>query len=87
MRRARAAFSRNRAPKSAGTAHLLDDEVLQLRGLDEEVAERGRRVGVGEVQGDAVVRPERLHLEAERVTEAGRERHRPRRVDAAAERA
>ena len=45
-----------------------------------------RRVCVGKVQRDPVVRPERLHLERERVAQLRLERHRPRRVDAAAER-
>ena len=38
------------------------------------------------MQRDAVVRPERLRLDVERVAKPGRERHRPRRVHAPAER-
>ena len=86
IRSARAAFSRKREPKSAVCADLLDDEVLELLRLDEQVGERGRRVGVREVERDPVVRPERLHLEPERVADPRRERHRPGRVDAPAER-
>ena len=67
-------------------ADLLHDEILELLRLDEEIGERGRRICVGEVERDPVVRPERLHLGAERVAQPGRQRHRPRRVDAPAER-
>ena len=66
--------------------HLLDDELLDLVGLDEQVRERGRRVCVRQVERDPVVRPERLRLERQRVAEPRRERHRPGRVHAPAER-
>src|SRR5205085_791935 len=42
---------------------------------------RRRGVGVGEVERDAVVRPERAHLEPQRVAQARTERDRPRSVD------
>ena len=67
-------------------ADLLNDEILELARLDEQVGEGGRGIGIGEVQRDPVVRPERLHLEPESVANARGERHRPRRVHPAAER-
>ena len=64
---------------------LLDDELLDVLGRDQELGERGRRVGVGQVERDAVVRPDRLHLEAEGLAQARGEGERPRRVNPAAE--
>ena len=49
-------------------------------------ASGGRHVGVREVERDSVVRPERLHVEVERVAEPRAQRHRPGRVHAPAER-
>ena len=46
-----------------GPPDLLHDEVLELLRLDEQLRQRRRRVRVGEVECDPVVRPERLHLE------------------------
>ena len=40
-------------------AHLLDDEVLDVRRVDGEVLDRQRYIRLGEVQGDPVVRPDR----------------------------
>ena len=67
-------------------AHLLHDEVLQLVGLHHQLGEGRRLVGVGEMERDAVVRPDELHLETERIPHTGCQRHRPRRVHAATER-
>ena len=60
--------------------HLLHDELLDLVGRDEQIGDRRRQVGLGQVQRDPVVRPDRLRLEPERVAQAGAERHRPGRV-------
>jgi hypothetical protein len=69
-----------------GVPHLGDDEILDVAGVDLQVVERRRRVRLGEVQGDPVVRPDRLGLDAVRLPQAGRDRHRPRRVHTSAER-
>ena len=42
--------------------HFLDDELLQFVGRDQDVVGRRRRVGVREMDRDAVIRPDRLHL-------------------------
>ena len=86
MRSARPAFSRKREPKSALPASSCDDEVLELLGRDEDVLGRRRRVGVRQVEGDAVVRPDRVHLEPERLAQPVPERERPGSVHASAER-
>ena len=65
---------------------LREDELLDLVRVELEVGERRRRVRVGEVQRDAVVRPERVRVEVERVAQARGEREPPRRVHAATER-
>ena len=70
-----------------GLAELGDDELLDLVRVDPQVVGTGRRVGVREVKGDPVVRPDRLHLEPERGTDARAQGHRPGSVHAAAERA
>ena len=67
-------------------ADLRDDELLDLLRRDQQVGEGRRRVRLGQVQRDPVVRPDRLRLEPERVAQAGGERHPPRRVHAPAER-
>ena len=67
-------------------ADLGDDEVLDLARVDHQLVDRRRDVGLGEVQRDPVVRPDRLRLDAERVAQPRGDRHRPRRVHAAAER-
>ena len=48
---------------------LAEEQLLDLVGVEQEVGERRRRVGVGEVERDAVVRPDRLHVESERVAQ------------------
>ena len=59
---------------------LGDDQLLQLGGIDEHVVDGRRRIRVREMEGDAVIRPDCIHLEPERLAQAGRERERPRRV-------
>ena len=53
-------------------AHLGDDELLDLVRVDEQLVGRRRRVGVRQVERDAVVRPDRLRLEPERRRAAAR---------------
>ena len=72
--------------EQGGAPHLLDDELLDLVRRQEQVGDRRQHVGLGQVERDPVVRPDRLHLEPERVAQAGAERHRPRRMHARAER-
>src|SRR5439155_6016635 len=67
-------------------AHLLDDEVVELVGIDEELLGRGRGIRVRKVEGDSVVGPDRLRVEAERVAHARTDGHRPWSVYARAER-
>ena len=56
------------------SAELGHDELLDLVRVDDQLVGGRRRVRVREVDGDAVVRPERLRLEAERVTQPRAER-------------
>ena len=72
--------------EEGGLPHLLDDELLDLVGGEHQIGDRRRHVGLGQVQRDPVVRPDRLHLEPERVAQARAERHRPWRVHPRAER-
>ena len=67
-------------------ADLGDDEVLQLLRADEQLLLGRRRVRVGQVERDAVVRPDEVDLEPERLAQARGERQRPGRVHAGAER-
>ena len=67
-------------------AELGDDEILDLGRLEQQIGDRRRRVGVGEVDRDPVVRPDRLRVEPERLAQPAGDRHRPGRVHAAAER-
>ena len=63
---------------------LAEQEVLDLPGVEGEVGQRGRHVGVREVERDPVVRPQRLDVEAQRVAQACAQGHRPRRMHATA---
>ena len=69
-----------------GAAELGHDELLDLRRVDDQFLRRWRSVRIRQVDGDPVVRPERLHFEAQRVPQPGADRHRPRRVHPGAER-
>ena len=73
-----------RAEESA-LAHLLHDELFDVLGRDDDVVSRRRRVGIGQVQCDAVVGPNGLHLDPERLAQPSGQRKRPRRVNARAE--
>jgi len=84
QQRARRVLAEPGAEEGAA-AELGDDEALDLVRIDEHVVGERRCVGVREVERDPVVRPERAHLEAERVAQACADRERPRRVDAGAE--
>ena len=83
--RARGVLAEARAEQGR-PAELGDDEVLELVRPDEQLLLGGRRVGVGQVERDAVVRPDEVDLEPERLAQARGEGERPRRVDAGAER-
>ncbi len=67
----------------------LDDQVLDLVGVGKSSASISASGGValGQADRDPVVRPDRLHLDAEALAEPRLDGQRPRRVDAAAERA
>ena len=69
-----------------GLPELADDDVLELVGVDEQLLDGRRLVGVGEVQRDAVVGPDRLCVHAEAVAQPRGHCHRPGRVHAGAER-
>ena len=85
QQRARRVLAEARAEERR-LADLGDDEILDLGRVDEQLLRRRRRVRVGQVERDAVVRPDRLRVDAERLAQPRRDRHRPRRVHAAAER-
>ncbi len=65
---------------------LADDEVLELVGLDQDEVGGGRLVGVGEVDDDAVVGPDRVGLEIALGADLRRQRQPPGGVNAPAER-
>ena len=66
-------------------AQLADDQVLELVGVGTSTRSApGRLVGVGQVDDDPVVGPDRVGLEAELVADARRQRQAPGGVDAAA---
>ena len=83
--RTRRVLAKPRAEEGA-LPDLVHDEVLELVRADQQILGRRRRVGVGQVQRDAVVRPDRLHLDPERVAQPRGQRQRPRRVHARPER-
>ena len=64
---------------------LAQEQVLHLTGVEREVREQRRRVGVREVERDPVVRPDRLYVHAQGLAEPGAQRHGPGGVHAAAE--
>ncbi len=65
---------------------LGQQQVVQLLGGEDEIRRRRRLVGGGEAQRDAVVAPQRLHLEPGAGAQARLQRQRPRRVHARPER-
>ena len=69
-----------------GLADLADDELLDLVRADQQVGGARRRIGLGKVERDPVVRPDRLDVEPDRLAQPGCERHPPGSVHAAAER-
>ena len=64
----------------------VDEEVVEVVGRDGDQVDRRRRVGVGQADRDAVVGPQRLHLDPEGLAHALLDGQRPRGVDAPAER-
>ena len=81
--RPRRVLAEARAEQGAG-AELGDHEVLDLVGLDQHELRSRRLVRVRQVHDDAVVGPDGVGLQPERVADARRERQRPRRVHAPA---
>ena len=67
-------------------AELADDQVLDLVRLEHHQVGVGRLVGVGQVDDDPVVGPDRVRLEVELVADPRRQRQAPGRVHPAAER-
>ena len=63
---------------------LGDDQVLELVGLDQDQVGGRRLVGVGQVDDDPVVGPDRVGLEVALGADLGRERQAPGGVDPAA---
>ena len=72
--------------EECGLPDLADDQLLDLVRPDQEIGEARWRVGLGQVEGDPVVGPDRLRVEPDRVAQPRRQRHAPGRVHAAAER-
>ena len=85
IRSARAAFSRKRAPKSAVPPSSPTTRSSSSSGPNEQLGERRRRVGVRQAEHDAVVRPDEVDLEPERLRMRAASGQRPGRVDAGAE--
>ena len=72
-------------PEQGRVGELADDQLLELLGVDQNEVGGRRLVGVGEVDDDAVVGPDRVRLEVALVADLGGEREAPGGVDAAAE--
>jgi len=85
-RRARAAFSRNREAKRAVHADRGDHQVLHRVGGGEELVLDAFEIAVGQPDRDPVVGPDGGDLRPEPLPQARLDGHRPRRVDATAER-
>ena len=81
MSRARAAFSRKRAPKSAVPPSSPSTSSSSSSAVDQREVGRGRLVGVGQVEGDAVVAPDGVGLLAGRRAQPRSEGQRPGGVD------
>ncbi len=84
QQRAGRVLAKARAEQGAG-AELGDHQVFDLVGFHQHELGAGRLVGVGQVDDDPVVRPDRVGVQAEAVADAGRERQRPGGVHAATE--
>jgi hypothetical protein len=69
-----------------GATELPDDELFHLVGVDEHVIERRGRLCVGKVERDAVVRPDRIDLEPERLAQTRGQSERPGGVHSASKR-
>jgi hypothetical protein len=82
---ARGVLAEARAEECA-LPHFLNDELFDLFRRDHDRLRRRRRVGVRQVKRNAVVRPDRLDFQPERLAEPCCERKRPRCVHARAER-
>ncbi len=65
-------------PEERSAAELTHDQVVHLVRVEDQLLGRGRRVGVGEVERDPVVRPEDVGVDAQRLLQAGRSGERPR---------
>ena len=83
--RARRVLAEARAEERA-LPHRRQHELLDARGVEQQLVDRGHCVRIRQVERDAVVRPDRLRVEAERLVQPRGERERPGRVHAAAER-
>ena len=70
--------------EQGGAGELGDDQVLELVGLDHDQVGGGRLVGVGEVDDDPVVGPDRVGLEVALAADLLAQRQAPGGVDAAA---
>ena len=77
QQRARGVLAEARAEERRA-GELADDELLDLVRVDHQVVGRGRRVRVGKVQRDAVVRPDRLRVERRATRAAARRARAPR---------
>ena len=67
-------------------AELADDEVLEALRVDRDELVGRQHIGIGEVQDDAVVRPQRVRLDAVLLAQERTQRESPGRVDTRTER-
>ena len=81
--RAAGVLAEARAEQRAA-AQLADDGVLELVGIEQHELGAGRLVGVGQVDDDPVVGPDRVGLQPVLVADPGAEREAPGGVHAAA---
>ena len=71
--------------EQGGAGELADDQVLELVGLDQDEVGGRRLVGVGQMDDDPVVGPDRVGLEVALGADLGRQRQAPGGVHATAE--
>ena len=76
---ARGRRSRGSGRRTARSRRARPRQVLELVGVDQHQLLAGRLVGVGEVDDDAVVGPDRVRLQAVLLADAGGQRERPTR--------